>query len=638
LSKSRSWRTSLPLDFFECQKNMGPINHLEGMDDRLLIHHENALFLTQDKTKLESDLLSVTLGAGDIFQFEPQEAQSARLGYAGTQHNLACVRTPAGYIFVDGKEGQIFIYKGTLSLMNEGMNTFFRDFLKLKENNPFIGNGFTIGYDNDYKRIMLTVKNKTSVTTGNIYYEFKESQEFIDQLVVGDLVYMEGRWTRFLGVNTSPWSCPGDLTPYVKDEKFNINENLPVGTLIKTLTGTNIVNAYIISGNAENAFSLDPVTLELRIANSSMIDFELYQQFALLVRGFNANGDYDNAVISIGIVDVIEAPVTGDVEVNLSENAPNATVVATVPGVDPGGLPLTFAITTPGVVIFTINGSTGEITVLNNSTLDNETGSTHIFEVAVSNGTLTTVSTVTIHVEDENEAPVLNDEVIYVDDTTEADKVVHTFDASDPEAAVFSQTLSYELLNASVPGVFTVNPDGTVVVNSALNAFLIPQYTLQVLVRDSANPSLTDIATLTINILYALDTIEFRPAGPACAGTTRTWANVEVYSTYLTAVVATLVNDLITPQTFQGLDVPQYADIPNHVGCGGATQHYLNVLKSVSAAKNDCTEGQGTAEIYYVHAGTYLSLVSQAAADLLAETDAQTNAQAYANANGECII
>ena len=61
-TKFRSWRTFLPLDYYECQKNIGYIRHLEGMDDRLLIHHENALFFTQDKAKLENGLLSITLG------------------------------------------------------------------------------------------------------------------------------------------------------------------------------------------------------------------------------------------------------------------------------------------------------------------------------------------------------------------------------------------------------------------------------------------------------------------------------------------------------------------------------------------------------------------------------------------------
>src|SRR6187551_60024 len=156
--RPRSWRTFLPLDYWEMQKNMGRLIHLEGMDDVLLIHMENALFRTQDKAKLEGGLLSITLGAGDIFQFEPQEVISAKLGYAGTQHDLACVRTPIGYVFVDAKLGEVYIYKGKVENLNEGVNTFLREYLKVKEKNVFTGNGITIGWDQKYKRVLLSVK------------------------------------------------------------------------------------------------------------------------------------------------------------------------------------------------------------------------------------------------------------------------------------------------------------------------------------------------------------------------------------------------------------------------------------------------------------------------------------------------
>jgi hypothetical protein len=165
-TKFRSWRTFLPLDYYECQKNMGYITHLEGMDDKLMIHHENALFMTQDKAKLEGGTLNITLGSGDIFQFEPQEIQSAKLGYAGTQHELACVRTPAGYVFVDAKQGEVYIYKAQqLKNLNIGLNRLLRKYLKITDNNPFVNNGITIGWDQKYKRIMFTIKNTNSETS-----------------------------------------------------------------------------------------------------------------------------------------------------------------------------------------------------------------------------------------------------------------------------------------------------------------------------------------------------------------------------------------------------------------------------------------------------------------------------------------
>lgn len=158
-AKPRNWKTFLALDYYDCQKNMGKIINLHGMDDRLIIHHENALFRTQDKAKLESGILSITLGAGDIFQFEPQQAVSAKLGYAGTIHDLACTECPFGYAFVDAKQGEIFLLKAGLDNIGEGISVFLRQYAKMTDNNPYNGNGISIGYDQKYKRILVTFKN-----------------------------------------------------------------------------------------------------------------------------------------------------------------------------------------------------------------------------------------------------------------------------------------------------------------------------------------------------------------------------------------------------------------------------------------------------------------------------------------------
>lgn len=323
--KSKNWRTFLPLDYYETQKNMDEIVKLEGMDDRLLIHHRNALFLTQDKTKLESGLLSVTLGTADIFQFEPQEALSAKLGYAGTQHDLACVRTPAGYVFIDAKMGHVFIYKGGLKQMNIGLNNFFREFLRLKDTNVFTGNGFTIGFDPDYKRILLTCKNQSPLPglSGTVYYTYEATVDFITGLNIGDIVYKDGRWQLFLGVNTTEYDCVAAIIPTLNNEEETIPEDTLVDTLIVTMSGTNVAEAYIVAGNIGNAFRLDPITLQLRLNNP--VDFETLAIYTLTVRGYSSDGNTVDATVIINITNVIESncvPVTIDGEVSF----PNAVV------------------------------------------------------------------------------------------------------------------------------------------------------------------------------------------------------------------------------------------------------------------------------------------------------------------------
>ena len=636
----RSWRTFLPLDYYELAKNHGLPIKLEGMDDRLLIHMENALYLTQDKARLEGGLLSVTLGAGDIFQFEPQEGLSSKLGYAGTQHELACVRTPAGYMFIDAKQGQFFMYKGELKLANEGLNTFFRDFLKLKEVNPFIGNGFTIGYDPVYKRILVTAKNAKLTGTGKLFYEYEETPAFYAQLSPGDFVYKDGRWQKYLGVNSTVYDCPPAILPSVENQSFNVNENSINGTLVGVVAGTNIANIYIIGGNTGNAFKLDAATRMLTINNTGAIDFELSPTFALNVKAVSVDGNEDTAVITLNVINTAELPIAGNMLTNLDENTPNGTDVLQVEATEPNGDPMTFAITGGNDLgIFAINSSTGMISIVDTTDLDYETYPVHVLSISITGPGGTVTITVKFIVMDITERPVPPATLsLNILDTTSTDTVIYTLDASDPEVITGKETLSYELVSASEPGVFTVTEDGNVILNDGdvLNAGTTPVYNLLIRVRDSSPEALDEEFTLVINVKYDPATIQFSPIGPSCASTTRSWANVQVYSTKYSAVVATIPNTG-TP-TFGGLTVPTYPSVANHVDCGGAVSTFLSAAKSGSAIKDDCVTGAGTAVTYHVQQGKYMSTVDQATADALAQADADTNKQAYANSNGSCVI
>lgn len=157
-NRFRSWRNLLALDYYEIQRHLGELINIDG-DENLILHTEHALLVTRDKAKLMTGPLAVTLGTGDIFQFEPQEGLSSPMGYAGTRHDLACLRCPLGYLFVDAQSGDLFVYKGGLKALSGGLATFLRDYLKVQGRNPFTGTGITLGFDPHFKRVLLTVKN-----------------------------------------------------------------------------------------------------------------------------------------------------------------------------------------------------------------------------------------------------------------------------------------------------------------------------------------------------------------------------------------------------------------------------------------------------------------------------------------------
>lgn len=445
--QKRSWRTFLPLDYFEAQKNMGRIINLCGLDDRLLIHHENALFLTQDKSVLDSQEISVTLGAGDIFQFEPQEAMSSKLGFAGTKHDLACVLTPHGYIFPDTVRGQVFVFKENLKLLNLSLNEFFLAWMRLKENNPFTGNGIAIGYDPEFERILMTIKNITVNDFSDVVSNYEETPEFFSSLVPNvSIVFKDGRYQKFLGINPTIFDCPSDTPPTIGDYVFTIPETTPINSLIGTVTGTGDapLNYYIVSGNTSGAFSLDAGTGQIRVAGA--LDFNTTPVYNIVIKIVDSVAAQDSGTVTINITQVQQPPETSDVYITIPEGLPNSTIIGTVPGSDPNGDTLTWAITAGNDDgAFGINSSTGQVFIADTSLVDFETAAARYLTVSVTDTMFTVFSTVSITILDTPEPPINQVHNITILDTLAEDELVFTIpDFVDPEGAAITYELAYE--------------------------------------------------------------------------------------------------------------------------------------------------------------------------------------------------
>ena len=159
-----NWKTFLISDRYTMPRNKGVIENLQGVgNQRLFIHHTDTLYITKDRTTLEATIAQVTLGSGDIFDITPFEVLSTDQGYAGTRHKFACVVTKVGYIFPDMSQGKIFLHDGEAlnEISKNGLRQFWRDHLnKDLIDNPFIGQGVTITYDETYNRILVTMIDK----------------------------------------------------------------------------------------------------------------------------------------------------------------------------------------------------------------------------------------------------------------------------------------------------------------------------------------------------------------------------------------------------------------------------------------------------------------------------------------------
>jgi len=204
--------------------------------------------------------------------------------------------------------------------------------------------------------------------------------------------------------------------------------------------------------------------------------------------------------LTINVAAVNDAPVANDTSGSVNENAANGTAVATVTATDVDGDTLTFAITGGNVgAAFAINPSTGVVSVA--GPIDFETLSAYSLTVtATDSGTpaLSDTATVTITVNDVNEAPVANDTAGAVDENSIIGTAVATVTASDVDAG---QTLIYAIAAGNVGTAFAINStSGAITVAGPIDFETLPSYSLTVTVSDSGVPVLSDTATVTVTV------------------------------------------------------------------------------------------------------------------------------------------
>ena len=234
--------------------------------------------------------------------------------------------------------------------------------------------------------------------------------------------------------------------PIVNDQSFPVNENAVNGTVIGTVAASDpdagdTLTYAITGGNTGGAFAINATTGEITVNNSAALNFETNPTFSLTVQVTDAGtpGLTDTATVTINLNNLNETPVVNDQAFSVDENAANGTVVGTVAASDPdAGDTLTYAITGGNTgSAFTINATTGEISVNNSAALNFEATPAFNLTVQVTDpGTpeLTDTAIITISLNNLNEAPVVSDQSFSVNENAGNGTVVGTVVASDPDA------------------------------------------------------------------------------------------------------------------------------------------------------------------------------------------------------------
>ncbi|MGI6417730.1 MAG: cadherin domain-containing protein [Thermoguttaceae bacterium] len=276
-----------------------------------------------------------------------------------------------------------------------------------------------------------------------------------------------------------------------------IGANLDSTLELRTATGT-----IIASANPSTSYGAT-ITASLAAGDYTIVTASAGQ--------YGSVGQY-TVTVTTSTAPANQAPQAADATFSVAENAAVGTPVGTVTATDADSpaQTLAYAITAGNNAgVFAINSATGQITVANNSGLNYEATSKYTLTVEVTdNGTpnLSDTATITINLADVNEAPILADATFSVAENAAVGTPVGTVAASDPDRP--AQTLTYAITAGNNSGAFAINSASgqiTVANNSALDYETISQYVLTVQVADDGTPSLSDTATVTINLADAND-------------------------------------------------------------------------------------------------------------------------------------
>ena len=315
--------------------------------------------------------------------------------------------------------------------------------------------------------------------------------------------------------------------PEIEPQKFAVNEELPVGTVIDghlVSTDPDTLNHYY-SMSTYSALKGDTalflVNADGTIETKTVMDYEKYAAtgdtvFTLVVEVKNLLGSdgqvateatalWDTATVTIVLRNVNEPPAILTDTVRVKENSEGGTVVDTVEAVDPENPNETITFTQVGTSDFDVSED-GVITVRKGAKIDYE--KTPVLKITVkvsdSHGVSQTKDIVVV-VEDVNEPPTIDDQVVTFKEDDPIGTKKGPLVASDPDKDPKNSTLKFSLVGE--PEMFEVLEDGEVKLLDSLDYERDSVYYITVRVTDG---EYSDTAKVTIRIKNVVEYSEVK--------------------------------------------------------------------------------------------------------------------------------
>ena len=298
--------------------------------------------------------------------------------------------------------------------------------------------------------------------------------------------------------------------PVVLNQTKKTLEHQPIGTIVGKIEAVDLnssgpLSYKIISGNIGNGFAINANTGDLTINNPKVVCFEGHPFFNLNVRVSSSDSLSSDATVTIDVDDINEQPICKNQEFSIEENSPINTVVGKVIAKDYDfNQTLTYSIIHGNTnEVFSINPTDGTLSVNNSTALNFEENQKFDLIVSVQDngeGNLVVFPTITVQLIDVNEAPVMENQILVLNENSAPGSEIAYLLATDPD---YEQTLTYTIISGNEGQVFKLDSETgllTLTDPSKLFSKRSPLSTLTILVQDNGSNPLSALSVITINI------------------------------------------------------------------------------------------------------------------------------------------
>ena len=179
-STSVYWRKFKILDYFDMVNNKGAIYKAIGNEYVVYIQTDYSIFRGIIVDKLVTGNIDVALKSSEMFDRPLEELLDTDGTYIKPWDREGMIITPFGLVVADLDKGSIFIISDKANEVTKlGIEDWFRTTVKTTMTfgtKETIGTGVILGYDDIYKRLLVTIKNSNPNTIANFTLSFQLEQ------------------------------------------------------------------------------------------------------------------------------------------------------------------------------------------------------------------------------------------------------------------------------------------------------------------------------------------------------------------------------------------------------------------------------------------------------------------------------